>query len=151
MSLQYRSDTGALLKLETGELMRECCCSSVTCNNCSPRLLENYIVTISGLNGVWAYANGVWTLPHYGGYSACQWKLDFTDPAREILLWWYENYSQWFVYVDYRHLCRFIFTTGVDVDPCNPCVAYPDTGCSDFDCEGNCALQEDPAIIVSEP
>jgi hypothetical protein len=76
MTLQ-KTSAGALLMLDDGDLMRECCCEDpYDCENCDAPLDDEYTVTMSGFTGTWTAFNGDWVITHT---SECEWAGSWTD------------------------------------------------------------------------
>jgi len=74
MTLQFRADTGALLRHDTadgGALMSECCCEDVPdCNDCDPALPATYNAQVTNFNGT---NNITITQAKHGTWGWCYW------------------------------------------------------------------------------
>ena len=131
--------TGHLLKTPGGHLVKTCPAGS-PCNACSPQLALTYTVTLGGLAGSFAWANGVHVVNYQPLWAnGCWWSLpNMGGPGWTVQLYW-PVATGWYVGIflaDALGLpvnCYHVWQKGGALTPCNPLGAYAFNICVDFD------------------
>lgn len=87
------------------------------CNGCYPPLLPSYDVAIAGFTGGCSLFNGDWTVTWAGTWDSCDWRYTIS-PSCEIILWWNDGTSSWYVFFACTPTCGTTVAGGSD--PCDP-------------------------------